>query len=80
MFANDRTIKLEKIGLADFFKMFVMLFQQKVNSGHENIDSHYFRHLVLFCSQPGIIFMLCFIENSTLMEVKHNLKSKPSFK
>ena len=25
-----------------------MLFQQKTDSRHENIDSHYFRHLVFF--------------------------------
>ena len=59
--------------------MFVMLFQRKVNSRHENINSHYFRHSV-FSSQLGIIFMLSFIENPALMGVKHNLKSRPSFK
>ena len=59
--------------------MFVMLFQQKVNSRHENINSHYFRHLA-FSSQLGIIFLVSFIENSALTGVKHNLKSRASIK
>ena len=57
-----------------------MLFRQKVNSRHENINSHYFKHLVFFSTQLGIIFMLSFIENFALTSLKHNLKSRPSFK
>ena len=59
--------------------MFVMLFQQKADSQHENIDNHYFRHLVFF-RQLRIIFMRSFVENSVLTVIKHNLKSRPSFK
>ena len=58
--------------------MFVMLFQQKVNSRPENINTHYFRNLV-FSSQLGIIFMLSSIENSASTGAKHNLKSRRSF-
>ena len=39
-----------------------------------------FQTFSLFSSQLGMIFMLSFIENSPLTGVKHNLKSRPSFK
>ena len=52
-----------------------MLFQQKVNSRHKNILEKA-KCLKLL----EIIFMLSFIENSALTGVKHNLKSKTSFR